>query len=96
MNLWRRFLKNIANYIERIGECNAELLYKTGRRSIENCRTLAKKMGNRYVGTEHLLVALRKVYRTVAGQVLAQNGVKEETWLKLLMNLFHRLGRNRK
>ncbi len=50
MNLWRRFLKNIANYIERIGECNAELLYKTGRRSIENCQNVGEENGQQVWG----------------------------------------------
>jgi len=44
------------------------------------------------VGTEHLLVALRKVYRTVAGQVLAQNGVKEEDLVKVVNELVSPVG----
>ena len=65
---------------------------KQAEEVLKTARTLAKKMGNRYVGTEHLLVALRKVYRTVAGQVLAQNGVKEEDLVKVVNELVSPVG----
>ncbi len=39
-----------------------------------------------------MLVALRKVYRTVAGQVLAQNGVKEEDLVKVVNELVSPVG----
>ena len=65
---------------------------KQAEKVLKTARTLAKKMGNRYVGTEHLLVALRKVYRTVAGQVLAQNGVKEEDLVKVVNELVSPVG----
>lgn len=35
----------------------------------------AKEMAHPYVGTEHLLLGLRKVYTGVAAQVLGTNGV---------------------
>ena len=35
----------------------------------------AKEMAHPYVGTEHLLLGLRKVYTGVAAQVLGANGV---------------------
>ena len=47
---------------------------KQAEEVLKTAKTLAKKMGNRYVGTEHLLVALRKVYRGVAGQVGSEWG----------------------
>lgn len=65
---------------------------KQAEEVLKTARTLAKKMGNRYVGTEHLLVALRKVYRGVAGQVLAQNGVKEEDLVKVVNELVSPIG----
>lgn len=65
---------------------------KQAEEVLKTARTLAKKMGNRYVGTEHLLVALRKVYRGVAGQVLAQNGVKEEDLVKVVNELVSPVG----
>ena len=37
----------------------------------------AKEMAHPYVGTEHLLLGLRKVYTGVAAQVLGTNGVDE-------------------
>ena len=41
-------------------------------------KKLARQMGHPYIGTEHLLVALRQVYTGVAGQVLAANGIEED------------------
>ena len=38
----------------------------------------AKLMQHPYIGTEHLLIGLSKIYSGVAGQVLDMNGVKEE------------------
>lgn len=65
---------------------------KQAEEVLKAARALAKKMGNRYVGTEHLLVALRKVYHGVAGQVLAQNGVEEEDLLKVVNELVSPVG----
>ncbi|WP_461811051.1 ATP-dependent Clp protease ATP-binding subunit [Faecalimonas sp.] len=65
---------------------------KQAEEVLKAARTLAKKMGNRYVGTEHLLVALRKVYHGVAGQVLAQNGVEEKDLLKVVNELVSPVG----
>lgn len=65
---------------------------KQAEEVLKSARTLAKKMGNRYVGTEHLLVALRKVYHGVAGQVLAQNGVEEKDLLKVVNELVSPVG----
>ena len=46
----------------------------------------AKEMAHPYVGTEHLLLGLRKVYTGVAAQVLGTNGVDEENILKVIKN----------
>ncbi len=47
----------------------------------------AKELNHPYVGTEHLLIGLRKVYTGVAGQVLAGNGVDENHILKIVDEL---------
>lgn len=65
---------------------------KQAEEVLKSARALAKKMGNRYVGTEHLLVALRKVYHGVAGQVLQQNGVEEKDLLKVVNELVSPVG----
>ena len=50
----------------------------------------AKLMQHPYVGTEHLLIGLSKIYSGVAGQVLDMNGVKEEDMLKIMNELVTR------
>lgn len=47
----------------------------------------ATLMQHPYIGTEHLLIALTKIYAGVAGQVLDMNGVKEEDVLKIMNEL---------
>ena len=49
--------------------------------------TIAKELEHPYVGTEHLLLGLRKVYSGVAGQGLANNGVQEENIEKVIEEL---------
>ena len=51
---------------------------KQAARVLELAKNLAKKFRHPYVGTEHLLLALRQEFTGVAGQVLAMNHVKEE------------------
>lgn len=55
-------------------------------------RKLAKQMGHPYIGTEHLLAALRQVYTGVAGQVLAANGIEEDEILKVVKELVSPVG----
>lgn len=50
-------------------------------------KSTAKSLGHPYVGTEHLLVGLKKVYTGVAAQTLAMNGVSEENILKIIHEL---------
>ena len=52
----------------------------------------AKALKHPYIGTEHLLLGLRKVYTGVAGQVLAANGVDEESILKIMDELVSPVG----
>ncbi len=60
---------------------------KQAERVIKYAGTMAKRMKHPYIGTEHLLLALRKEYTGVAGQVLAENGVEEDQIQKLMEEL---------
>ena len=51
---------------------------KQAERVLQLARAFARKFHHPYVGTEHLLLALREEFTGVAGQVLAMNGVKNE------------------
>ena len=51
---------------------------------LRTAEKIAKELHHPYVGTEHLLLGLRKVYTGVAGQVLAMNGVEEESIYKVV------------
>ncbi len=57
---------------------------KQAEEALQIARMAAKELKHQYVGTEHLLVGLRKVYTGVAGQVLAANNVKDVTILELI------------
>lgn len=50
-------------------------------------KRLAKKWGHPYVGTEHLLLALRKEFTGVAAQVLAMHKVDEEKITRIIEEL---------
>ena len=45
------------------------------KEALRIAETIARELDHPYIGTEHLLLGLRKVYTGVAGQVLASNGV---------------------
>lgn len=60
---------------------------KQAEGAIRYAAASAKKLRHPYIGTEHLLLGLRKEYTGVAGQVLAQHGVDEEKILKLMDEL---------
>lgn len=60
---------------------------KQAEKVLMTARTLAKELDHPYIGTEHLLLGLRKEYTGVAGQVLAMNGVEEEKVLKIIDEL---------
>lgn len=57
------------------------------KEALKIAENIAKELKHPYVGTEHLLLGLRKVYSGVAGQVLANNGVKEENIEKVIEEL---------
>ena len=50
-------------------------------------KSLAKKWGHPYVGTEHLLLALRREFTGVASQILAKHHVDEEKITKIIEEL---------
>ena len=52
----------------------------------------AKEMTHPYVGTEHLLLGLRKVYTGVAAQILGANGIDEENIQKVMAELISPAG----
>ena len=60
---------------------------KQAAQVLEHAKSLAKKFRHPYVGTEHLLLALRQEFTGVAGQVLAMNQVSEEEIEKLIHEL---------
>ncbi len=57
------------------------------KEALKIAENIAKELKHPYVGTEHLLLGLRKVYSGVAGQVLANNGVQEENIEKVIEEL---------
>lgn len=52
----------------------------------------AKANGHPYVGTEHLLYGLKKIFTGVASQVLNQNGLKEQDMLEVMSQLVSTVG----
>ena len=50
-------------------------------------KNLARKWNHPYVGTEHLLLALKKEFTGVASQVLGMNGVEQEKVVKIIEEL---------
>ena len=60
---------------------------KQAARVLELAKNLARKFRHPYIGTEHLLLALRQEFTGVAGQVLAMNQVKEEDIEKIIHEL---------
>lgn len=60
---------------------------KQAAKVLETARALAKKWNHPYVGTEHLLLALRREFTGVAGQILVANKVEEEKITKVIEEL---------
>ncbi len=56
-------------------------------KALVTAKKLAKKWNHLYVGTEHLLLALRQEYVGVAGQVLAMNHVEEDEIKRIIEEL---------
>ena len=60
---------------------------KQAQQVLNKAKSLAKKFHHPYVGTEHLLLALKQEFTGVAGQVLAMNHVAEEDIVKVIDKL---------
>ncbi len=60
---------------------------KQAENAIRSAVRTAREMKHPHVGTEHLLLGLRREYSGVAGQILAKNGVEEEKVLHLMDEL---------
>ena len=60
---------------------------KQAGQAIRHAAAEAKKLRHPYIGTEHLLLGLRKEYTGVAGPILAQHGADEEKILRLMDEL---------
>lgn len=60
--------------------------------ALREARKIAFNLQHPYIGTEHLLLGLRKVYEGVAGQILASNGVEEENIYKIMDELISPVG----
>ncbi len=56
-------------------------------RVLITAKNLARKWNHPYVGTEHLLLALKKEFTGVASQVLGMNGVEDEKVVKIIEEL---------
>ena len=56
-------------------------LTKQAQKALQEAKEAAKKLNQHYIGTEHLLVGLRREYTGVAGQVLSECGVEENAIL---------------
>ena len=68
---------------------------KQAQEVIKYAKVIAKQLEHPYIGTEHLLLAMKKVYTGVAGQVLALNGVKEEHIYRVVEQLISPIGDTR-
>lgn len=55
--------------------------------AIQKAEKKAREMKHPYIGSEHLLLALRGETSGVAGQILAANGVEEEIVIRLMKEL---------
>ena len=60
---------------------------KQAENVLKTARSAAKELRHPYIGTEHLLLGLRRVFTGVAGQMLATNGVNENEILKVIGEL---------
>ena len=60
---------------------------KQAERVLKIARSAAKELKHPYIGTEHLLLGLRKEFAGVAGQILSANGVDENEILKVIGEL---------
>ena len=55
-------------------------------------REVARDLEHPYIGTEHLLIGIKRVHTGVGGQVLGMNGVKDDDILKIMNELVSPVG----
>ena len=60
---------------------------KQAEQVLNIAKSFAKKFHHPYIGTEHLLLALRREFTGVAGQVLVTNHVEEDKIVKIISEL---------
>ncbi len=60
---------------------------KQAQEALKKAKMAAKELGHPYIGTEHLLLGLRKVFTGVASQVLAANNVDDVEIIKIINEL---------
>lgn len=60
---------------------------KQAENVLKTARSAAKELRHPYIGTEHLLLGLRRAFTGVAGQILVANGVNENEILKVIGEL---------
>jgi len=60
---------------------------KQAQEVLNTAKRAAQQLKHNYIGTEHLLIGLRREYTSVAGQILAECGVDEEKLLQTISKL---------
>jgi len=60
---------------------------KQAQEVLKTAKRTAQQLKHNYVGTEHLLIGLRREYTSVAGQILAECGVEEEKLIQTIDKL---------
>ena len=60
---------------------------RQAERVLDIAKTYAKKWNHPYIGTEHVLLALKKEFTGVGAQVLEMNGVEEAKIIQLIEEL---------
>ena len=63
---------------------NEYIFTDQAKEALEIAKSIALRQKHPYVGTEHLLLALKRVYTGVASQILEKNAVEEEQILKAM------------
>ncbi|MEF9916777.1 MAG: ATP-dependent Clp protease ATP-binding subunit [Lachnospiraceae bacterium] len=65
---------------------------KQAEQVLEIAKKVAKELDHPYIGTEHLLLGMRKVFTGVAGQVLTMNGADDTKIVKIMDELVSPIG----
>lgn len=62
------------------------------KEALRIARDVARDLEHPYIGTEHLLIGIKRVYTGVGGQILGMNGVKDDDILKIMNELVSPVG----